>query len=77
MWSLWYGNLYKLLGKIEDIDALIYNFEHTYPKFKPLAKAVEEFRTYIEKNGGFIPTMGSGGATARRLPRAFKLVSKL
>lgn len=38
-WWLWHGNLYKPLGKIEDIEALIYNFEESYPKFKALAKA--------------------------------------
>jgi hypothetical protein len=57
-WSLWHGNVYKALYKIDDLEALIYNFEETYPKFKPLAKAVEEFRTYIEKNGHFIPNYG-------------------
>ena len=46
-WLLWHGNLYKARYKIDDIESLIYNFEETYPKFKPLLKAVEEFRTYI------------------------------
>jgi hypothetical protein len=45
-WSLWHGNLYKAFYKIDDIESLIYHFEATYPKFKQLAKAVEEFRTY-------------------------------
>src|SRR5262245_27771497 len=49
-WSLWHGNLYKALYKIDDIESLIYNFEETYPKFKPLRKAVEEFCTYIGNN---------------------------
>jgi hypothetical protein len=57
-WSLWHGNLYKALNKIEDIESLIYNFEETYPKFKPLLKAVEEFRTYIENNSHLIPNYG-------------------
>jgi hypothetical protein len=57
-WSLWHGNVYKALHKIEDIEMLIYNFEDTYSKFKLLAKAVEEFRTYIEKNSHFIPNYG-------------------
>jgi hypothetical protein len=39
-WSLWHGKLYKALDKIEDIESLLYNFEETYPKFKPLLKAV-------------------------------------
>jgi hypothetical protein len=57
-WSLWHGNLYKALYKIDDIESLIYNFEETYPKFKSLAKAVEEFRTYIVNNGPLIPNYG-------------------
>ena len=57
-WALWHGNLYKALAKIDDIESLIYNFEETYPKFKQLAKAVEEFRTYIKNNGHLIPNYG-------------------
>src|SRR5712691_3397981 len=41
-----------------DPQRLIYNFEETYPKFKQLLKAVEEFRTYITNNGHLIPNYG-------------------
>ena len=57
-WSLWHGNLYKAFYKIDDLESLIYNFEETYPKFKPLLKAVEEFRTYIVNNAHLIPNYG-------------------
>jgi hypothetical protein len=57
-WSLWHGNLYKALYKIDDIESLIYNFEEAYPKFTQLLKAVEEFRTYIKNNGHLIPNYG-------------------
>jgi virulence-associated protein VapD len=57
-WALWHGNLYQARHKIDDIESLIYNFEESYPKFKQLAKAVEEFRTYIANNGHLIPTDG-------------------
>ena len=57
-WALWHGNVYKALHKIDDIESLIYNFEETYPKFKSLAKAVEEFRTYIRNNRHLIPNYG-------------------
>jgi hypothetical protein len=57
-WSLWHGNLYKALDKIEDIESLIDNCEETYPKFKQLRKAVEEFRTDIVNNGHLIPHDG-------------------
>ena len=51
-------SLYKALYKIDDIESLIYNFEETYPKFKQLLKAVEEFRTYIGNNRHLIPNYG-------------------
>lgn len=57
-WSLWHGNLYKALHKIDDIESLIDNFEESYPKFNQLVKAIEEFCTYIEQNGRFIPNYG-------------------
>jgi hypothetical protein len=57
-WSLWNGNVYKALDKIDDIESLIYNFEETYPKFKQLVQAVEEFRTYIQNNAHLIPNYG-------------------
>ena len=57
-WALWHGNVYKALKKINDIESLIYNFEETYPKFKQLVKAVEEFRTYIQNNAHLIPNYG-------------------
>ena len=68
-WALWHGNLYKALYKIDDIESFIYNFEETYPKFKQLLKAVEEFRTYITNNGHLIPNYGERFVTARRSPR--------
>jgi len=54
-WSLWHGNLYKAFYKVDDIESLLYNFKETYPKFKPLLKAVEEFRTYIVNTAHLIP----------------------
>jgi hypothetical protein len=57
-WSLWNGNVYKALYKIDDIESLIYNFEETYPKFTQMLKAVEEFRTYIRNNAHLIPNYG-------------------
>jgi hypothetical protein len=57
-WSLWHGNVYKALKKINDIESLIYNFEETYPKFTQLVKAIDEFRTYIQNNTYLIPNYG-------------------
>jgi hypothetical protein len=57
-WALWHGSLYKALAKIDDLESLIDNFEETYPKFKQLANAVEEFCTYIVNNSHLIPNYG-------------------
>ena len=57
-WALWRGNLSKAQDKIADIASLLSNFEETYPKFKQLRKAVEDFRTYITHNGHLIPNYG-------------------
>jgi hypothetical protein len=43
---------------LPDIESWLYNFEEIYPKFKPLLKAVEEFRTYIENNADLIQNYG-------------------
>jgi hypothetical protein len=40
-WSLWNGNLYQALYKIDDIESLIYHFEETYPRCKQLEKAID------------------------------------
>jgi hypothetical protein len=40
------------------MKSLIYNFEETYPKFKQLEKAIDEFRTYIRNNAHLIPNYG-------------------
>jgi hypothetical protein len=68
-WSLWHGNLSKALDKIEDLASLIDICAETYPKYPALAQAVQEFRTYIENNGNFIPIMGNAIAAVRPLPR--------
>ena len=52
-----------MLLDVESLDVIgsvdiHYNFEETYPKFKPLLKAVEEFRTYITNNRHLIPNYG-------------------
>ena len=57
-WSLWHGNVYKALKKVDAIEPLIYTFAETYPKFQQLVQAVEEFRTYIQNNAHLIPNYG-------------------
>src|SRR5712691_10930921 len=57
-WSLWHGHVDKALARLSDFKMLMDNFAETYPRFRQLDKAMEEFRTYIEKNRSFIPNYG-------------------
>jgi hypothetical protein len=56
-WFLWHGNVYKALQVVQSIemelDAAVTTSGHGAPR--KLLKAVEEFHTYIENNGGSIP----------------------
>ena len=55
---LWHGNVFQALKHIEllqmDVDCL----EEQTPKVKKLQQGVEEFWTYIQNNGGYIPNYG-------------------
>jgi hypothetical protein len=70
-WSLWNGNVYKALYKIDDIESLIDTFEDTYPKFKQLVKAVDEFGTYIRNNAHLIPNYGDRYRHGETISTAF------
>jgi hypothetical protein len=70
-WARWHGNLYKALYKIDDIASLIYHCEETYPKFKPLRKAVEELRPYIRNNRHLIPNDGERYRNGEAIATAF------
>jgi hypothetical protein len=60
IWYLWHGNVYKTLQVVQsvemDLDAAVATSGHATAR--KLLKAVEEFHTYIENNGGFIPNYG-------------------
>ena len=59
-WYLWHGDVFKALQVVQsvemDLDAAVANDSHA--TVRKLLKAVEEFHTYIENNGGFIPNYG-------------------
>ena len=57
-WYLWHGNVYEALAAVREVEMLVYEAEGTYPKFKALERAVQEFRTYVENNGGHVPNYG-------------------
>jgi hypothetical protein len=72
-WFLWHGNVYKALQVVQsvemDLDAAVAtSHDNTARK---LLKAVEEFRTYIENNKGFIPNYGERYGNGERISTGF------
>jgi hypothetical protein len=73
-WYLWHGNVFRALQVIEAIqmDLETYEEEKAEPdKFTKLLKAVREFRSYIETNGGFIPNYGERYRYGETISSAF------
>src|SRR2546427_10621160 len=56
-WFLWHGNVFQALKELRsvegDLEAAAY--ESNDATARKLCKAVQEFTTYIERNGGFFP----------------------
>ena len=71
-WFLWHGNVYRALQMVEsvemDLDVAAATGDGTARK---LLKAVEEFHTYIEHNGGFIPNYGERYRHGERISTGF------
>lgn len=70
-WYLWHGNVYEALEEIEDLDWQAEALELDYEHLGKLAKAVREFRIYIEQNGGYIPNYGERWRNGERISTAF------
>jgi hypothetical protein len=68
-WSLWHGQVDKALERLGDFRMLMDNFADTYPRFRQLEKAMEEFHTYIEKNPSFLLNYGRRYRVERRFRR--------
>jgi hypothetical protein len=72
-WYLWHGNVYKALQVVQavemDLDAAVATSGHAIAR--KLLKAVEEFHTYIENNGGFIPNYGERYRHGERISTGF------
>jgi hypothetical protein len=72
-WYLWHGNVYKALQVVQsvemDLDAAVAMSGHATAR--KLLKAVEEFHTYIENNGGFIPNYGERYRNGERISTGF------
>jgi len=57
-WYLWHGNVFRALQEIESVQWDLEEYEDELPASTKLAKAVREFRGYIEANQQFIPNYG-------------------
>jgi hypothetical protein len=72
-WYLWHGNVYKALQVVQfvemDLDAAVAMSGHGTAR--KLLKAVEEFHTYIQNNGGFIPNYGERYRAGERISTGF------
>ena len=76
-WSLWHGNVFKALSKIEDLidDAYVlasddYDLEPNIEAEK-LCSHLEEFETYISNNGSYIPNYGDRHHNGERISSSF------
>jgi hypothetical protein len=57
-WSLWHGQIDKVLGKIEGLERSIAPFSETYGRYAGLLKALSALRTYVVHNRHVIPNDG-------------------
>jgi hypothetical protein len=59
-WFLWYGNTFKALQTLEDLqmDVEALQDEPTIASLAKLMKALQEFHSYIDNNRDFIPNYG-------------------
>jgi hypothetical protein len=55
---LWHGNVFRAVEEIEELGLMLYGQEGLCEPGQKLAKAVDEFQTYIEANESRIPNYG-------------------
>jgi hypothetical protein len=72
-WYLWHGNVFQALQHLRflEMDLQSAAFESPEETTRKLLKAVEEFSTYIERNGGFIPNHGERYRNGERISTGF------
>jgi hypothetical protein len=72
-WFLWHGNVFQALKELrsveDDLDSMAYESDDATAR--KLCKAVQEFATYIERNGGFIPNYGERYRNGERISTGF------
>jgi hypothetical protein len=72
-WYLWHGNAFQALRHLQfvEMDLESAAFESHEETTRRLLKVVEEFRTYIERNGGSIPNYGERYRNGERISTGF------
>jgi hypothetical protein len=72
-WFLWHGNVFRALQELRvvDGDLEVAVYESDDATAQKLYKAVQEFATYIERNGGFIPNYGERYRNGERISTGF------
>ena len=72
-WYLWHGNVFQALQHLQFVEMDLEGaaFENQEETTRKLLKAVEEFSTYIERNGGFIPNYGERYRNGERISTGF------
>jgi hypothetical protein len=68
-WFLWHGNVIRALEPAEELEDLVAASEHTDNSCK-LAKAIEEFHTYIQNHIDLIPDYGERRRNGERISTA-------
>ena len=72
-WFLWHGNVFQALKELQslegDLEAATYEDDNATAR--KLYQAVQEFTTYIERNGGFIPNYGERYRNGERISTGF------
>jgi hypothetical protein len=72
-WYLWHGNAFQALRHLQfvEMDLESAAFESHAETPRRLLKAVEEFRTYIQRNRAFIPNYGERYRNGERISTGF------
>lgn len=72
-WYLWHGNVFEALEKIESVECILdmAALETEGSGARKLYKKVEEFHTYIERNGNLIPNYGERYRCGEKISTGF------
>jgi hypothetical protein len=70
-WSLRHGKRKQAVRRFRDVEWRIWQFGSRYPKFSALARAVNEFLRYIDRNAHMIPDYGARWRAGKVITTAF------